>query len=158
MKRLVTTAVFAIFGTLAFAQTTSEEEKVKEVVNTFFTGFHARDSLMMKSVFHEDPVIQTVAKGEDGVPQLVNEELEKLLKGIVSIPLKTSFKEMLHEYVIKIDGDMANAWTPYSFYMNETFSHCGVNSFQLLKQNEEWKIIYLIDTRRREGCEEKKLK
>ncbi|MCX2837581.1 nuclear transport factor 2 family protein [Salinimicrobium sp. MT39] len=158
MKRLVTTAVFVIFGTLAFAQTSSEEEKVKEVVHTFFEGFHARDSLMMKSVFYEDPVIQTIAKGEDGVPQLVNEELEKLLKGIVSIPLKTTFKEVLHEYVIKIDGDMANAWTPYSFYLNDTFSHCGVNNFQLLKQKGEWKIIYLIDTRRREGCEYKKLK
>lgn len=158
MKRLVTTAVFVIFSTLAFAQTSSEEEKVKEVVNTFFAGFHARDSLLMKSVFYEDPVIQTVAKGEDGVKQLVNEELEKLLKGIVSIPLNTTFKEVLHDYVIKIDGDMAHAWTPYSFYMNDTFSHCGVNSFQLLKQNEEWKIIYLIDTRRREGCEDRKLK
>jgi len=27
-----------------------------------------------------------------------------------------------------------------------------------LKQKGEWKIIYLIDTRRREGCEYKKLK
>lgn len=158
MKRLVTTAVFVIFGTFAFAQATSEEEKVKEVVDTFFEGFHARDSLLMKSVFYEDPVIQTIAKGKNGDTQLEKEELEKLLKGIVSIPLKTSFREILQDYVIKIDGDMANAWTPYSFYMNETFSHCGVNNFQLLKQNGEWKIIYLIDTRRREGCEDRKLK
>ena len=158
MKRLITCVVFLLFGVFAVAQNFSEEEKVKQVVNTFFEGFHARDSIIMKSVFHTYPVVQTIGKTKEGETKLVNEELEKLLKGIVSIPLETEFKEVLHDYVIKIDGDMANAWTPYSFYLNDTFSHCGVNNFQLLKQNEEWKIIYLIDTRRREGCEERKVK
>ena len=155
MKRLVASAVFLLFGTLAIAQSSLEEEKIKEVVDTFFEGFHAKDYIIMKSVFHKDPLVQTIGKTQDGETRLVNEELEKVLKGIVSIPSETSFKEVLHDYVIKIDGDMANAWTPYSFYLNDTFSHCGVNNFQLLKQNGEWKIIYLIDTRRREGCDEK---
>ena len=154
MKRLIASAVFLLFGTFAIAQNSYEEEKIKEVVNTFFDGFHTRDSTIMKSVFYEDPVVQTIAKTKEGETKLVNEELEKVLKGIVSIPLETTFKEVLHDYVIKIDGEMANAWTPYSFYLNDSFSHCGVNSFQLLKQNGAWKIIYLIDTRRREGCED----
>ncbi len=147
-----------LLGTFVQAQNPSEETKVKEVVNTFFQGFHARDSTVMKSVFHEQPVIQTIGRTREGEVKLVNEELKKVLKGIVDIPSKTEFKEVLHDFVIKIDGEMANAWTPYSFYMNGNFSHCGVNSFQLLKVKEEWKIIYLIDTRRKEGCEEKKLK
>ena len=158
MKRVITSAVFLLFGAFAVAQNSSEEEKIKEVVDTFFEGFHARDSTIMKSAFHEDPVVQTIAKTKEGETKLVNEELEKVLKGIVSIPLETTFKEVLHDYVIKIDGDMANAWTPYSFYLNDAFSHCGVNSFQMLRQNGEWKIIYLVDTRRREGCDEKKMK
>ena len=158
MKRLITSAVFLLFGSFVFAQNAAEEDRIKEVVNTFFEGFHARDSVMMKSAFHEDPVVQTIGRTKEGDTKLVKEELEKVLKGIVSIPLETEFKEVLHDYVIKIDGDMANAWTPYSFYLNDTFSHCGVNNFQLLKQKGEWKIIYLIDTRRREGCEEKKMK
>jgi hypothetical protein len=158
MKRLITSAVFLLFGAFAVAQNSSEEEKIKEVVDTFFEGFHARDSTIMKSAFHEDPVVQTIAKTKEGETKLVNEELEKVLKGIVSIPLETTFKEVLHDYVIKIDGDMANAWTPYSFYLNDAFSHCGVNSFQMLRKNGEWKIIYLVDTRRREGCDEKKMK
>lgn len=158
MKRLVTSAVFLLFGTFGIAQNASEEEQIKEVVETFFEGFHARDSVTMKSVFHEDPVVQTIGRTKEGDTKLINEELGKVLRGIVAIPLETEFKEVLHDYIIKFDGDMANAWTPYSFYVNEKFSHCGVNNFQLLKQKGEWKIIYLIDTRRREGCEERKLK
>ncbi|WP_029033448.1 nuclear transport factor 2 family protein [Salinimicrobium terrae] len=158
MKRHITSVFFLLFGVFALAQNISEEDNIKKVVDTFFEGFHARDSIIMKSVFHEAPVVQTIGKTKNGETKLVNEELGKVLKGIVTIPLKTEFKEVLHDYIIKVDQDMANAWMPYSFYINGTFSHCGVNNFQLLKQEGEWKIIYLIDTRRKEGCEERKLK
>lgn len=47
---------------------------------------------------------------------------------------------------------MANAWTNYEFWLNDEFHHCGVNSFQLLKEDDIWKIIYLVDIRRVEDC------
>ena len=75
------------------------------------------------------------------------------LKSISSIPKDISFKEELLDYQISIDGSMANVWTPYKFYFNDSLSHCGVNSFQLVKINGKWQIIYIIDTRRKEKCE-----
>lgn len=158
MKRFSLTLLFFCLTFTISAQEASDEEAIKKTVDTFFEGFHARDSVIMKSVFYEEPVVQTIGRTKEGETKLVTEELEKVLKGIVSIPLETNFKEVLHDYEIKIDGNLANAWTPYSFYLNDAFSHCGVNNFQLLKLNGEWKIIYLIDTRRKEGCEEKQMK
>ncbi|MFP3594978.1 hypothetical protein SB689_23835, partial [Chryseobacterium sp. SIMBA_038] len=55
---------------------------------------------------------------------------------------------------IHTDGNLASVFTPYSFYLKGKFSHCGANSFQLVKQNEEWKIQYIIDTRRKDNCKE----
>ena len=158
MKRVIAALVLSCVTFSVAAQDTSEEEKVKRTVETFFEGFHARDSIVMKSVLAKDVVVQTIGKTKTGEVKLRGEDIHKVLKGIVSIPLETDFKEVIHDFEIRIDGAMANAWTPYSFFLNDSFSHCGVNNFQLFKENEEWKIIYLIDTRRREGCEEKKLK
>ncbi|MDI9365767.1 MAG: hypothetical protein QM541_12505 [Flavobacterium sp.] len=53
---------------------------------------------------------------------------------------------------VQIDGALANVWAPYQFYYNGNFSHCGVNNFVLVKQNNVWKIQYIIDTRRKQGC------
>jgi hypothetical protein len=53
---------------------------------------------------------------------------------------------------IKIDGALAVVWTPYRFVFNGTFSHCGVNSFTLVKLNGAWKINYIIDTRHKDNC------
>jgi hypothetical protein len=47
---------------------------------------------------------------------------------------------------------MANAWVGYEFWLNGNFSHCGINSFQMVNFDGDWKIIYLIDTRGRDGC------
>ena len=59
------------------------------------------------------------------------------------------FQEKLLSFSIQIDGSMAHAWTPYEFYINEKLSHKGINAFTLFKENELWKIIYIIDTRRK---------
>jgi hypothetical protein len=41
-----------------------------------------------------------------------------------------------------------------AFYLNGQLSHCGVNVFQIARVVDEWEIVGLADTRRRDGCEE----
>ena len=101
----------------------------------------------------EDIVLQSIGKNREGVTEFKKEKFNDFLKSIVSIPKDQKFEEKLLDFKISVDGPMANAWTPYEFWFNNKFSHCGVNSFQLIKLDRSWKIIYLIDTRRREGCE-----
>jgi hypothetical protein len=57
--------------------------------------------------------------------------------------------ERIRFEVVKVDGPLAIVWTPYEFYYNGRYSHCGVNSFQLVRLNGKWMIQYLIDTRRK---------
>jgi len=43
-------------------------------------------------------------------------------------------------------------WAPYTFYLNERISHCGVNSIELLQDASGWKITQISDTRRTVEC------
>ncbi len=125
---------------------------VKRTIEAFFNGFHKQDSLLIKKTVSKDLILQTIGRKKDGANAIRTDDFGKFLKSIVSIPDSVNFEEKLLSFNIQIDGAMANAWTPYEFWLNDKFSHCGVNSFQLFKEGEDWKIIYLIDTRRREGC------
>ena len=107
----------------------------------------------MKSVIGPDPILQTLGRNKEGITEIRNDSFDRLVQAIVSIPDTVKFEERIKSYQISIDGPMANAWTPYEFWLNEEFSHCGVNSFQLFHDGSAWKIIYLIDTRRRENCQ-----
>lgn len=133
-----------------------EEQEVKEVVETFFEGFHKQDSILIKKVVHQDVMMQSIGKNKIGEVVLSEQDFSSFLKSICSIPESTNFEERIKNYEIKMDGKMANVWTPYSFYVNGSLSHCGTNSFQLFKRNGVWKIFYIVDTRDSEDCGEKR--
>ena len=50
----------------------SQNEDVKQVVVTFFKGFHAKDSITMKSVCAEKMILQSISESLKG-NQLKNE-------------------------------------------------------------------------------------
>ncbi len=152
MARLVFLLVVLLTTTI-YAQD-EEISKVKATVDTFFEGFHKGDTTLMKSVMMDKVTMQTAYRNKEGKDVLVTDELSKLLEAIGKRTSDQKWDERLLDYSIQVDGNMANAWTPYEFWLNDTFSHCGVNSFQLFKDGDQWKIIYLIDTRRRKGCKE----
>ncbi len=130
----------------------SDSEDVKAAVNHFFEAFHKQDTVALKTMTKGDIKLQSISVNKEGKSILTESKYSQFLKSIASIPKDNTFKEKLLDFNIKVDGNMANAWTPYEFWYNGNFSHCGVNSFQLIKEDDEWKIIYLVDTRRREGC------
>lgn len=166
LKYLVIPTIF-IFFVIAFAKKntppeniafsySSGAEEVKGIVQVFFEGFHKRDSSIIKQVVHSNVIMQSIGKDKLGEIELSRQDFGGFLKSICSIPEATDFEERIHAYDIKMDGKMANVWTPYSFYIDDNLSHCGTNSFQLFKRNGAWKIFYIVDTRDRVGCGKKR--
>jgi len=140
-----------LLTSVVFAQE-DENAKVKATINTFFEGFHKGDTILVKSVMMDKMLLQTTYKTKEGNHVLVSEESSKLMSAIANRPNDQKWDERLLTYNIQVDGIMAHVWTPYEFWFNDEFSHCGVNSFQLFNDNGHWKIIYLIDTRRQNRC------
>ena len=132
------------------AQTTAEDS-VKQVINKLFTAMKSVDGALLQTCFADSAILQTIAKNKEGKLQVRNEAVAEFVRS-VSAAKKEALDERIVFAVVKIDGPLAIAWTPYSFYYDGKFSHCGVNSFQLVRTDAGWKIQYLIDTRRRNGC------
>ena len=131
----------------------TEQIEVKQTIETFFDGFHKGDTTLMKSVMMPKVTMQTAFINREG-QGVFNDDggANNLLKAIADRPEDQKWDERLTSYNIQIDANMANAWVGYEFWYNEAFSHCGVNSFQLVKTENKWKIIYLIDSRRKSSC------
>lgn len=49
-------------------------------------------------------------------------------------------------------GTVAHVWADYDFHLAGKFSHCGIDSFSLLKTAAGWKIASISDTREKVGC------
>ncbi len=126
----------------------AQNTEVQKTIEIFFEGFHARDTIKMKSVCGDKMMLQSIAEGSKG-NKFTNESSKEFYVSIATIPKDVVFEEKILSYNIQVDGAMAHAWTPYEFYLKGKFSHKGVNAFTMFKENDVWKIIYLIDTRRK---------
>ncbi|MEE9408865.1 MAG: nuclear transport factor 2 family protein [Polaribacter sp.] len=152
MPRIILFLIAFVYSIALSAQKNTEEVAVKKVIETFFEGLHKGDSTVMKSTLHKELKIQTTSTNKEGVKNLKTETRKELLINIANKEPTHIYLEKLLSYDIKIDGNLASVWTPYEFYFNGNFSHCGANSFQLFNNNGAWQIIYLVDMRRRENC------
>jgi hypothetical protein len=135
----------------AYAQE-DEEAAVMAVVDGLFDAMRAGDSAAMRGVLHPSATGAT-AFIRDGVPTLTREESLEGFVQAVGTPHDEVWDERIWDAEVSIDGPLAMAWMQYAFFAGDTFSHCGVNAFQLFKGEGGWKIFHVADTRRREGCE-----
>jgi hypothetical protein len=138
------------FSHVSLAQA-SEEAAVKRAITDFFDGMRKADTNLIRSTVTAQCILQTTIQGKDGNMLVRTDALTDFMATIAK-PHPDVYDERIEFESIKIDGSLASVWTPYHFYVGTKFSHCGVNSFQLVKQAGTWKIQYIIDTRRRTGC------
>jgi hypothetical protein len=143
---LLTATLLAIHGI-----TQTAEDSVKNAVNKMFDAMKNSDAVRLKSCFGDSVVFQTITRDKTGNLVVVNESVNDFAESISKLP-KGAADERISFETIKIDGPLAIVWAPYNFYYNGQFSHCGMDSFQLIRFADGWKIQYIIDTRRKQGC------
>ena len=141
----------ACFAIAVYATAQTAEDSVKTAVKLLFEGMLQSDAVKIQSAFADSAVLQTIGNTKDGKLVIKNESVKEFALSISKIA-KGDADERIQFETIKIDGPLAIVWTPYKFYYKGQFSHCGVDYLHLVIINKIWKIQYLIDTRRKNGC------
>jgi hypothetical protein len=126
----------------------AQNEDIKHTIETFFEGFHHRDTVLLHQVCADKMILQSITENANG-NSLTEEPLQFFYRSIASMPKDLKYNERLLSFTTQVDGSMGHAWTPYEFYIEGKLSHKGVNAFTLFKEKDTWKILYIIDTRRK---------
>jgi len=129
----------------------SEEGAVKKTIELFFEGFHQKDAQILTQT--TDSLFTLNSVGNRGGKVVTTQTSgNAFVKAVLSRADSPTWNEKLLSFNIKIDGALAHAWVGYEFWLGDTFSHCGINSIHLMKQENAWKIINITDSRRRADC------
>lgn len=132
------------------ASAQKEDKAIKTVINRFFEAMEKRDTAMLRSTCMPMPVLQSYMKNREGNLDIISEDFAEFV-AFVGSPSSDKYEEKIEFEAIHAEQSLASVWTPYKFYLNGKLSHCGTNSFQLVKTPQGWKIQYILDTRRK-GC------
>ena len=132
-------------------ETTTDEAQIKAVIDQLFDGMRETDSTKIRAVVYPNATLKTIYINKEGEPKLHSDSMEKFVKS-AGTKHDHVYDEKIWSYDIQIDGNMATAWTEYTFYLDKKLLHCGVNAFELFKSTEGWQIIGITDTRRKNNC------
>ena len=132
-------------------QPKAQEAEVKQVITGLFTAMYNADASALRKVFHDSARLGTISTDGGGNASVKYADISGFINFVAKLQ-KGVADERFSITDVRIDGRMASAWVPYSFYRAGTFSHCGVNHILLTQGSDGWRILTITDTRRKEGC------
>lgn len=131
------------------AQDLAERKRVLQVVHEFFNALERQDTVAFRGMFLEGARNFAVRNMQDST--IVRGMLVKDFRFRQGQVIKERMREAITE--VKIHNNIAMVWAPYDLWVNEKFSHCGVDVFTLIKNCVGWKIASVSYTVEREGCD-----
>lgn len=138
---------FVLMASITYAQDIRKEPL--QVAHNFFAALEKGDSTSFRALFVPNAMVYTVRE-KDGLPVVGSRS-----------PFKDSFrpgtviKERMKATGVeaRVHGQMAVLWVPYNLWVNDVFSHCGIDVFTLVNTTEGWRIASLSYSIEKEGCE-----
>ncbi len=141
----------AAWPATAFAQSPTEDEQaVLATLDRLFDGMRANDGELAQSAFADGAVLIRT-EGGDGAPATSISPVTGLVSAVAGATVE--WDEPVWDPIVHIQDHLATVWIKYAFYLDGTFSHCGVDAVLFARGADGWKITALSDSRETEACE-----
>jgi hypothetical protein len=155
-ETIVKTILSILFSVLTAQQSPAPNEivdPVKEalaVVTRLFEAMQARDAEGIRATFVSDGQLAIAQKrnGQTTVRTLTAEAFAKSISEGNGV-----YRERMYKPEALVTGDLVTVRGRYGFYVDDRFSHCGLNSFHLMRTQQGWKIVNAASTLEFDGCE-----
>lgn len=132
-------------------QNPGDERAALAVVQRLFDAMRTRDTAAIRALFEPGARLTGVRPAPDGSIRLQNLTVSQFV-AFVGRDKRAEWIERAWNPEVRVSGTLAHVWTEYDFHFGSTFSHCGVDSAQLLKVGGAWRIVSLADTFVQNGC------
>jgi hypothetical protein len=146
--------ILLLILTLAFcvsiqAQTAAETAKQDAiaVIDRLWEAMRTKNADAIKALFTPEGQLVAIDKPRDGnglskTRVLSGDAFAKL----ISESKAPEFVERMPQPQVNVFGDLATVYGRYTFHVGEKFSHCGANTFNLVRTETGWKIANAAST------------
>ena len=128
----------------------SEEGQVMAPINLLFDGLARRDSATVLAAMRADGSATSASEKADGTRNVHHMTAAEFAAAIKPGPER--YQERISDPAIEIDGDIAMVWAPYAFLVDGKVHHCGIDHFDLVRENGAWKVQNVTWSSRTTGC------
>lgn len=129
----------------------SAEAAVMAPINGMFAGLEARDGAIILAQTRPEGGATVAMEKPDGSHAIRHLSWADFVGGIKPGPER--YQEKLLDPAVEVDGDVAMVWSRYVFTVDGKAQHCGVDHFDLVRENGGWKVLNVTWSQRTTGCE-----
>ena len=126
----------------------AEEQAVLAPIDALFAALEAGDSAAVLRVVYPDGRVTAVGTLRSGTGL----RQESWTQFAARLKPGEGFSESISDPAIEIDGDIAMVWAPFVVRVDGKVSNCGVDHFDLVRENGAWKIMNLTFSSRLTRC------
>jgi hypothetical protein len=130
-----------------------EHDAVMAVVDQFFEALNTDNQILMASISIDGSQNYSIREKADRSFELRSRQQNN--SELTPNPAK--YTERYWDETVLVNDHMAVFWAPYDFYIDGEFSHCGVDVFDLINLDGQWKLANSMYTIIRSGCPESPL-
>ncbi len=150
----ILTGLAALAALLLPATASAQDDsnaRILAAVDTFFAGFNSGNTELTASVLVDGTGMVSLFE-RDGPDQVRTEAFAATLARMAE--RQVTLNEVYWDPIVLVQGPIAVVWAPYSIDVNGARSHCGIDVFNLLRVDDEWKISGIQYTMDPDGCPE----
>jgi hypothetical protein len=149
MKTILRAVIFLLFISNVCAQNTKNEDvkSASALPDRLFAAMKAKSFEEIRALFAPAGQLVAIDKPKDGkgVSKTRVFTAESFAKAI-SEAKGADFIEKMPDKDVRVSGDLAIVAGRYTFYTGEKFSHCGTNTFNLVRTDAGWRIANAAST------------
>jgi uncharacterized protein (TIGR02246 family) len=124
----------------------SEEAAILAVIDRFMQAVSTNDNALLAEIRLPDTMSFVERPAAGGGTQLARRPFDLSSPG-------GNYRERYWDPVVHVRNGIAIVWTPYEFWRDDTTSHCGIDVFELVKQDGTWRLANMMWTVEPDACE-----
>ena len=133
----------ALIGAPAPAAAQSPKAEVLKTGQAVFDAMARRDTVELKRLVHPAAhLIATIGTGDSAAARVsTRDQFLVQIATMATVPI-----ERMWNAEVRVSEGIATIWTQYDFHLGTAWSHCGIDSFQLVKTPGAWQVTSIIYT------------
>ncbi len=132
--------------------TAEDQSEILETVDAFFVALATGDADTIEAMFSEEAITVSVRPDDPAQPP-TRAQAADLVVGMRS----GQFPRVVEPYwapTVMQRGPLAVVWTPYEVGVDGNLIHCGIDVFNMSREEGRWKIDAISWTSEPSACEE----
>ena len=147
LSLLVLTLVLCACAASQTARKGDDNQSARAVANKLFEAMRAKNAEAIRALFMPEGQLFAIDKPRTGSgPSTTRVFTPEAFAKLIAESKAPEFNEKMSRFNVQIFGDMALVYGPYTFHVGDKFSHCGTNSFHLVRTPDGWKIANAAST------------